>query len=138
MEPHADPHALAFLVEESFLGALKGLGLGALGALVLAVFAAHHFNSPDYVLSKQGDGESTNSNPEKAALARTKIEAPPILTTRRERYRISQIKYIAVLEAVSSVISCFPSSSPASRRSRRSRSSCQRPRSIGSSMAFSG
>ncbi len=100
---------LALLVEP-FLSVLTRYWLAVVGAGVLAVFAAYHFNSPDYLLSKdaQADGEDAGSNPEKVALARTKIEAPPILTTRRERYRRSQVKYIAALETVFIFYVMFP------------------------------
>ncbi len=104
-----EPFAVASFVDWS-LFVLDRYWLAACGAGVLAVFAAHHFNSPDYVLSKRagGDSESIRSNPRQAALARTKIEAPPIFTTQRERYRRSQVKYIAALEVIFIFYVVFP------------------------------
>lgn len=101
-----EPAAVASLVEP-VLDFLGNYSLALLGVVVLAVFAAHHFNSPAYALSTSAetDGQST---PREAALARTKIEAPPIFTTRRESYRRAQLKYIAALEAVFIFYVLFP------------------------------
>lgn len=104
-----DPWVMTTLVEPIWT-ALQSYWLALIGAGVLAVFAAHHFNSPTYALSKpaKADGESARSDPKKAAVARTKIEAPPIFTTRRESYRRAQLKYIAALEAVFVFYVLFP------------------------------
>lgn len=101
--------ALASLVEPIW-SFLQSHWPALFGVVVLAVFAAHHFNSPTYVLSKpvKADGESASSDPKEAALARTKIEAPPIFTTRRESYRRAQVKYIVALEAVFIFYVLFP------------------------------
>ena len=101
-----DPAAILDFIVAAF----NTYWFAAVGAGILAVFAAYHFNSPDYVLSKQieTDQQGPISDPTQLALARTKLEAPPILTTRRERYRRSLITYVVVLEAVFIFYVLFP------------------------------
>ena len=88
---------LAFVSSDQALSLLRNTWIVPAGLVFLYVYGQFRFNTPMYSLELALESGSTASQSE---FARLITLAPPILTTRRSRYKGYALRYVLILQLV--------------------------------------